>query len=797
MSLSAEVLSGLEGYAVEPQVVDSPVEFEALELDLENLLESIVDPNTNMLRDLKVDDRDFPEFPNVASFIMDSRGLNLTPFSRQLWIQLQLFHEWCPRCTKHKKWMRQILDCPVDIPAEELLEGVQLLHHGKCPKCGLTKLDFFKSKELAPYQELAALLGQRVGKCVTGDTRVLTTDGMRRIDSFFDDHRKLGFVDYTGCTKVVLANGKTQQISRLYRQRAQRLIEITTAAGHQLTGTAEHPLFTADDRWVKLRDLHLGSVLPITVGQNRWARSAPSLAFAVEAAKIAYAKVVAHNRVWPTTLASKLTQEIATALGYFVSEGSYTNYRIYNNDRMVIAEVAEGVCQLLGRAEIKSIDGIRHYVTIGTSVAERAYVDAILGGSAGLNSRDKTVPEVIFQAPLAHVRSFLSAMFEGDGCVNGKAVQYTTLSLQLARDVHHLLSNLGIISRVRTHSFRHQFKTVDRRERYYVHNVSIEGVAQLKAFADLVGFRSGRKRRELAVEILRAVSSRTKAVNENSVQPSWYEKAPALIGDTWKTCVLQLLENFRDQLPAGHADYEQFRRNRDATLSISKRRVLALEATRQRLALPMPVAAVYHTMLQWASSDNMYFTEVVSRRLTESQQTFDFEVAKDHQFVGNGLVNHNSTMLVAPSAVYTLHKFMKIPRPWELYGLNPTTLFSTLVAQTYQAAYDQLWLPVKTYIEGSDWFCIEESTPVLLSDGTSKPIRDIQEGDQVRTLEGSSVVEHVFDNGVQDVWELELEDGTLLQATAEHQIRCLLEDGTFVWKTVAELNENDRVVCAY
>jgi hypothetical protein len=99
-------------------------------------------------------------------------------------------------------------------------------------------------------------------------------------------------------------------------------------------------------------------------------------------------------------------------------------------------------------------------------------------------------------------------------------------------------------------------------------------------------------------------------------------------------------------------------------------------------------------------------------------------------------------------------------------------------------------------LESSPWFCIEENEPVLLADGTTKPIRDMLVGDEVTTLEGTSVVEHVFDNGVQDVWELELEDGTVLRATAQHQVRCQLPTGELVWKTVSELTEDAYVVCA-
>jgi hypothetical protein len=61
-------------------------------------------------------------------------------------------------------------------------------------------------------------------------------------------------------------------------------------------------------------------------------------------------------------------------------------------------------------------------------------------------------------------------------------------------------------------------------------------------------------------------------------------------------------------------------------------------------------------------------------------------------------------VLVAPACVYLLHRMVKLQRPYEVYELNPTTLVGTLVAQTFANAYEQLWLPVKTYLENSPWF---------------------------------------------------------------------------------------------
>lgn len=68
-------------------------------------------------------------------------------------------------------------------------------------------------------------------------------------------------------------------------------------------------------------------------------------------------------------------------------------------------------------------------------------------------------------------------------------------------------------------------------------------------------------------------------------------------------------------------------------------------------------------------------------------------------------------------------------------------------------------------------------------------------GDVVKTLEGNHPVDRVFDNGVQECFDVTLDDGKFVTGTAEHKVRCLGEDGaSLVWKKIADLTTLDYVV---
>lgn len=136
---------------------------DSTELDMLKVLDDIYDPRNKVIRDLRVDDRDLKEFPNFWDFTTSLKGLDSALFSRQLFACLMLFHEICPKCS-NPKYVKHIKDVPLDIKAANFPEHFQLMHYGVCPKCKKTKRDHFASQTLNPYQELAGLAGQRVGK---------------------------------------------------------------------------------------------------------------------------------------------------------------------------------------------------------------------------------------------------------------------------------------------------------------------------------------------------------------------------------------------------------------------------------------------------------------------------------------------------------------------------------------------------------------------------------------------------------------------------------------------------------
>ncbi|NJK64170.1 MAG: hypothetical protein HC921_17105 [Synechococcaceae cyanobacterium SM2_3_1] len=89
--------------------------------------------------------------------------------------------------------------------------------------------------------------------------------------------------------------------------------------------------------------------------------------------------------------------------------------------------------------------------------------------------------------------------------------------------------------------------------------------------------------------------------------------------------------------------------------------------------------------------------------------------------------------------------------------------------------------------------CLPEDALVHTDQGLV-PIKDLQVGDRVQTPLGFRRVTDKFDQGIQDVFEIET-NGPLPRATLNHRMAVLVDaQGHWAWKSVAELEEGDRLL---
>lgn len=87
--------------------------------------------------------------------------------------------------------------------------------------------------------------------------------------------------------------------------------------------------------------------------------------------------------------------------------------------------------------------------------------------------------------------------------------------------------------------------------------------------------------------------------------------------------------------------------------------------------------------------------------------------------------------------------------------------------------------------------CLVAETEVLMADGSTKRLDQVQPGEMVKTLEGEHKVLNWWDQGIKDVIELEFDGGHKIICTADHKIRT-----TTGWVEAGDLTEDHEVVVA-
>lgn len=115
--------------------------------------------------DFRIDDRDMPLANNIWEWINGKRFMN-SPFNiypRQFELAVRFCADWCPKCTKKGFWDKM----RVDEDMGNVLDGVQLLHRGVCPKCKSTRSEMVNARLLQDATNLIAVVGQRSGKSFT------------------------------------------------------------------------------------------------------------------------------------------------------------------------------------------------------------------------------------------------------------------------------------------------------------------------------------------------------------------------------------------------------------------------------------------------------------------------------------------------------------------------------------------------------------------------------------------------------------------------------------------------------
>jgi len=339
------------------------------------------------------------------------------------------------------------------------------------PVCIIPPNSFALASTVEYFRIPRSVLTVCLGKCVTGDTRVVDADTGAYVP-ITEMRWGKSTLAWNGCRL------RPAKVSAFIPQGKREIFELRTRTGLRIRATANHPFRTLK-QWVALSDLRVGD-------------------------RIAVAREI------PVFGKTPIPEWEATLLGLMISEGQCStpgHSPTYTTADPAMVALLESTMAASGLGEV-TYNGRYGYRLVNRKgrggIAERNRADDWLR-NLGLNvgAADKFVPQIIFTAPETTVRLFLQSLLSGDGGVYHSDadifLEYYSNSRRLIEDVHHLLLRFGVFSLIRE-------KTTAIGTRAC--KIQITDKDQILHFAQRIGFSRGSvKQRVLEQKVLPMIAA--------------------------------------------------------------------------------------------------------------------------------------------------------------------------------------------------------------------------------------------------------------------------------------------------
>ncbi len=476
---------------------------------------------------------------------------------------------------------------------------------------GATQREMSAEKAEEIFDLIVKFGGYGFNKCLAPDARVTDAESgeVATVGELFAQKRPF--------TVHALGTGEklvSRPVTDVVWNGRKRVYRLTTELGKRITATANHPFRTLGG-WTNLGDLEPGD------------------------------RIAAPRRLAVPTTESWPAHEIV-ALAGLLSEGNTchpTTLYFYGNDQKMIDDFAHAIGQfpdtvakVYARPNRRNLE-VRANTGRDTrlkSKAERESALALLDAPArsgvfvwaqrlgilGKKATEKFVPPAVFRLCDADIELFLGRLWAGDGFIANDALRvpfYATSSRRLAEDVQHLLLRLGIVGRIHEKQFKYRGGT---RPGFTVHVLG-DGAAET-FLARIAPHCLGR---ESAVELLRAhVAGTIRGLTSKDTVPlgvrAWVDEERTARGLTWEQLEQQADVSVQDFYGTPAAGKKGYRRPTIAKLA----------------------AFFGSARLAAVADSDVFWDRVVSVEFVGVQDTYDLTVDRDHNFVADGLIVHNS-----------------------------------------------------------------------------------------------------------------------------------------------------------
>jgi replicative DNA helicase len=423
-------------------------------------------------------------------------------------------------------------------------------------------------------------------ECVTGETLVCLADG-----------RRVPIRDLVGQTPEVWAMSEDQKIIKaqsdlVWSKGVRQVFRVSLASGRSLRATPNHRVFTGDG-WQTVSELKLGS--RVAVG-----RQFPSIGNPV---------------VW--------SDEQICLLGHLVGDGSYLKNQPlrYTTASEANSKLVTECAIALGSTVTRHAGRGNWHQLVFAGNGNRWHHTGVKAWLRGLGiydqrSHQKHLPPAVFQLSDAQIGLLLRHLWATDGCIyvrpahqrGGSAVNFSTCSERLARDVAALLLRLGIVART---------SQVQQKIGRAVYVVAVSSSEQQSLFLERVGAFGPRE------APAKALAAKISGIRSN---PNVDTLPQEIFADVRAMMTAQGVTNrqrasMRGTVYGGSAHFK-FAPSRATLASYAN----ILQSDQLRI---------------WTNS-HLFWDRVVAVGLEGEEEVFDMTVPGPASWLADGIVSHNS-----------------------------------------------------------------------------------------------------------------------------------------------------------
>ena len=470
-------------------------------------------------------------------------------------------------------------------------------------------IGFIPNSVLLNDGELHIITGPNMsGKCVVPDTLIFSDKGILPIESFKPKIlRPESFNDLDISVMGIRGISKT---SHFYYDGFRSTKRITTRRGYVIEGTYNHPVLvrkrSGEESWKSLGDIKSDDYLILKRKNDLWGNNVK-----INYEPPLYRKIV---NVYP--LPTKLTNDLAYLLGLLVGDGTLTyknSFGLCTADLFIRNEfirINKKIFNYIPRLKPNKMDIFVYSKYI------RDFLKFL--GLKYSRAHEKMIPRCILEAPKSIMKSFIQGLFDTDGYIDKRYgnIEFSSSSKKLSSALHIILLNWGIVSTLKSK------KTLKRPS----HEVKITGLDAIQ-FNEDIGFRLERKKNRSKF------SSSLRMTNVDSI--------PYL-----DQVLLEIKERYlrnSDRIPK----HDKLKYNKSVSsiygTYIPNKRNISYHKLRELIDYCKKYGISCNELEK--TNENYYFYDKISKFEDSESEVYDFCIPEGHSFVGNGIINHNSTLI--------------------------------------------------------------------------------------------------------------------------------------------------------